>query len=220
MLDSILVPLKDTMHIISSFLLIPAIAVLLLLLAFTVIELGGILIEFIIVRRKVKLNVSDLIDSFQGQDTGEILKEIGNSNLFRRHKDALGELIKHSNLPAASLQAVARRILAGEELHYAKITARTDLVARLGPMLGLMATLIPLGPGMIAMGQGDTKTLADSLLTAFDATVAGLASAGVAFAISRFRKRWYEDYLSSLEALMESLLEVLTRERGITEQEQ
>ncbi len=126
-----------------------------------------------------------------------------------------GELIKHSNLPAASLQAVARRLLAGEELHYARITARTDLVARLGPMLGLMATLIPLGPGMIAMGQGDTKTLADSLLTAFDATVSGLAAAAVAFAISRLRKRWYEDYLSSLEALMESLLEVFAHGRGI-----
>ena len=92
-------------------------------------------------------------------------------------------------------------------------------MARLGPMLGLMATLIPLGPGMIAMGQGDTKTLADSLLTAFDATVTGLAAAGVAFTISRLRKRWYEDYLSSLESIMESLLEVFTRARGIAEQE-
>jgi len=90
-------------------------------------------------------------------------------------------------------------------------------VARLGPMLGLMATLIPLGPGLIALGQGDTKTLADSLLTAFDATVTGLAAAAIAFAISRLRKRWYEDYLSSLEALMEGLLEVFAREKGIKE---
>ena len=79
-------------------------------------------------------------------------------------------------------------------------------------MFGLMATLIPLGPGLIALGQGDTKTLADSLLIAFDATVTGLAAAGVAYAISQLRKRWYEDYLAGLEALMESLLEVLERE--------
>ena len=70
-------------------------------------------------------------------------------------------------------------------------------------MLGLMATLIPLGPGLIALGQGDTITLADSLLTAFDATVTGLA-AGDCLAISRLRKRWYEDYLSTLEVLLES----------------
>jgi len=214
-----LAPLRDTMHTISSCLLMPTIAILLLFLALSVIELGGLLVETLTERRRMKVNVPELVDAFQGKDAGEIIEEIENSRLFRRQKAALGELIKHSNLPAASLQALARRLLAGEELHYARITTRTDLVARLGPMLGLMATLIPLGPGMIALGQGDTKTLADSLLTAFDATVSGLAAAGVAFAISRLRKRWYEDYLSSLEALMESLLEVFARERGIEEQE-
>jgi len=218
-IDSILMPLRDTMHTISSGLLLPTIAILLLFLALTVVELGGLLTETLLERRRVKVKVPDLVNSFQGKDAVEIKEEIENSRLFRRQKAALGELIKHSNLPAASLQAVACRLLAGEELHYARITNRTDLVARLGPMLGLMATLIPLGPGMIALGQGDTKTLADSLLTAFDATVSGLAAAGVAFAISRLRKSWYEDDLSSLETLMESLLEVFARERGIEEQE-
>lgn len=214
---TILTPLKDTMHAISSGLLIPAIIVLLLLLALAVVELGGLLAEALTERRRVKADVPELIDAFQGKDAAGIMDEVANSRLFRRQKAALGEMINHSELPAASLQALARRLLAREELHYAKITTRTDLVARLGPMLGLMATLIPLGPGMIALGQGDTKTLADSLLTAFDATVSGLAAAGVAFAISRLRKRWYEDYLSALEALMESLLEVFAGGRGVKE---
>jgi biopolymer transport protein ExbB/TolQ len=214
---SILIPLKDSMHSISSGLLIPTIIVLLFFMAYTVIELGSLLVEILTERRKVKINVPQLLDSFQGKNADQILAEIKNSGLFRRQKLALEELIKHSNLPPAALQALARRLLSKEELHYAKITARTDLVARLGPMFGLMATLIPLGPGLIALGQGDTKTLADSLLTAFDATVSGLAAAGVAFAISRLRKRWYEDYLSTIEALMESLLEVFSDEQGIKE---
>lgn len=37
---------------------------------------------------------------------------------------------------------------------------------------------------MIALGEGDPKMLADSLLTAFDATVTGLAAGGIAFAVS------------------------------------
>lgn len=217
MSEPILLPLKDMLHAISSGLLMPTIAILLLLLAVSVVELGGLLMEALTERRKMKVNVPELVDAFQSKDAGEIMGEIERSRLFRRQKAALGELIEHSNLPAASLQALARRLLAGEELHYARITTRTDLVARLGPMLGLMATLIPLGPGMIALGQGDTGTLADSLLTAFDATVTGLAAAGVAFAISRLRKQWYEDYLRSLEALMESLLEVFAHERRIEE---
>ncbi|MGI6307770.1 MAG: MotA/TolQ/ExbB proton channel family protein [Dethiobacteria bacterium] len=219
MIETILTPLKDAMHVISSGLLVPTITILLLFLAWLVVELGGLLTEILTERRRNKVNVPELINAFQGKGAEEILDVIGRSSLFRRQKKALSELISHSNLPAASLQALARRLLAGEELHYARITNRTDLVVRLGPMFGLMGTLIPLGPGMIALGQGNTKVLADSLLIAFDTTVSGLAAAGVAFVISRLRKRWYEDYLSALEALMESLLEVFARERGIEKQE-
>lgn len=217
MTGSMLMPLKETMHSISFGLLVPTIIVLLLFVAFMVIELGSLLVEILTDRRKVKINVPALLETFQEKDAGEIIIEIENSRLFRRQKAALNELIKHHDLPAGSLQALARRLLASEELYYARITNRTDLVARLGPMLGLMATLIPLGPGLIALGQGDPKGLADSLLTAFDATVTGLAAAGIAFAISRLRKRWYEDYLSSFEALLESLLEVFERGQGIEE---
>ncbi len=217
MITSILTPLQDTMHSISTGLLMPTIAVLLLMLAVTVVEFGGLMTEIIFERRKVKINIPEMLEAFQGNSNEKIMEEITNSHLFRRQKAALGELINHSSLPEVSLQAVARRLLSEEELHYAKITSRTDLIARVGPMFGLMATLIPLGPGLIAMGQGDTKTLADSLLTAFDATVSGLAAAAICFAISRLRRRWYEDYMSSLEAFMESLLEVFARERGTKE---
>jgi biopolymer transport protein ExbB/TolQ len=210
-------PLRETMHIVSYSLLAPTIIILLLLVAFIVFELGSLLVEIFTERRKGKPNIPELLESFQGKDVQEITAEIDNSNLFRRQKLALHELLNHSDLPAVSMQALARRLLTDEELHYFKITNRTDVVARLGPMLGLMATLIPLGPGLIALGQGDTKTLADCLLTAFDATVTGLAAAAIAFAISRLRKRWYEDYLSSLEALMESLLEVFAGEPRVTE---
>ncbi|WHH57769.1 MotA/TolQ/ExbB proton channel family protein [Petroclostridium sp. X23] len=218
MIVAILAQLKDTMHVISAGLLIPVILVLMLFLAFTVFELGSLLVESLTERRGAKLKISEMIDSFQGKGPEEILEIVDKSCLLRRQKAALDELIKYNDLPEGSLQAMARRLLAGEELHYERITARTDLIARLGPMFGLMSTLIPLGPGLIALGQGDTKTLADSLLTAFDATVFGLATAGVAFVISRMRKRWYEDLLGSTEALMESLLEVFACEQGTEKQ--
>lgn len=220
MIATLLVPLKETMHAISSGLLAPTIAVLLLLAAFVVFELGGLAVEVLKERRQVKVDVPALLDAFQKKNGGEVLALVENSGLYRRHKAALREMVSHRTLPAASYQALARRLLATEELHYVRITNRTDLAARLGPMFGLMATLIPLGPGLIALGQGDPRGLADSLLTAFDATVTGLAAAGVAFYISRVRKRWYDDYLSSLEALLEGILEVFGDERRVEEQEQ
>ena len=75
------------------------------------------------------------------------------------------------------------------------------------PMFGLLGTLIPLGPGLIALGQGDTKTLSASLLIAFDTTIAGLISGAVAFVITSIRKRWYDSYLVSMETLMEAILD-------------
>ena len=84
----------------------------------------------------------------------------------------------------------------------------SDLLAKLGPIFGLLGTLIPLGPGIIALGQGDTYTLSQSLLTAFDTTVAGLISAAVAMVISSVRKGWYANYMSILETLADCVLEV------------
>ncbi len=215
MIISLLTPLKETMHAISSGLLGPTIVILLLLVALVVIELGSLVVEMVNERRNIKVNVPALLDAFQGQNEEDILTVIDNSSLYGRHKLVLKELIIHKELSDAAHQALARRLLATEELHYLKITNRTDLIARLGPMIGLMATLIPLGPGLIALGQGDPAGLADSLLTAFDATVTGLAAAGTAFFISRLRKRWYEDYLTSLEVLLEGVLEVLAFERRV-----
>ncbi|HKM39248.1 MAG TPA: MotA/TolQ/ExbB proton channel family protein [bacterium] len=210
----ILLYFQGILHSVATWLLIPTIIALLFLLALAVVELGGWLVEAVVERRRKKVSLPQLIDLFQGKDSVEIMTAIGQSPLFQRQKMILSELICHEQLPLESQKALARRLLATEEEHYAKITDRTDLVARLAPMFGLMGTLIPLGPGIIALGQGDVQTLADSLLIAFDTTVAGLAAAGVAFAISRLRKRWYRAQLDTLAALMESLLEVFDHERG------
>ncbi|MGI6605050.1 MAG: MotA/TolQ/ExbB proton channel family protein [Firmicutes bacterium] len=218
MIGPISTRLTDMLHGVSRGLLIPTITILLILLAVAVVELGGLLVELLTERRRQKVNVPQLIHTFQSEDSDEILAAIEASCLFRRQKAVLGELIRHAKLPTASLRALARHLLATEEDYYARTTDRTDLVARLAPMFGLMGTLIPLGPGIIALGQGDTQTLAASLLIAFDTTVVGLAAAGIAFVISRLRRRWYEDRLATLSALMESLLEVFDHGRWAEEQ--
>ncbi|MEM7586260.1 MAG: MotA/TolQ/ExbB proton channel family protein [Acidobacteriota bacterium] len=76
---------------------------------------------------------------------------------------------------------------------------RADLLARIGPILGLMGTLIPLGPGLAALGQGDLATLAAAVITAFDTTVLGLLAGLVGFVVGRWRRRWYGELLDDLE---------------------
>lgn len=75
---------------------------------------------------------------------------------------------------------------------------RADLLARLPPMLGLMATIIPLGPGLAALGQGQPALLASAITTAFDATVLGLAAGMVGLVLDKLRRRWYEELLEEM----------------------
>lgn len=77
---------------------------------------------------------------------------------------------------------------------------RADLIARIGPMLGLMGTLIPLGPGLAGLGRGELDTLATAVTVAFDTTVLGLLAGIVGFVLGRLRRRWYDNLLNQLES--------------------
>ena len=81
---------------------------------------------------------------------------------------------------------------------------------QLGPILGLLGTLIPLGPGLAALGSGDIVTLAEALTVAFD-TVTGLVIDALAYLVSKFKKQWYESDLIVLETIAEAELETLNR---------
>ena len=76
---------------------------------------------------------------------------------------------------------------------------RADLLARIPPMLGLMATIIPLGPGLAALGKGDPAQLASAVTVAFDATVLGLVAGIGGLVIGKLRRRWYEEALEAME---------------------
>ena len=91
------------------------------------------------------------------------------------------------------------RALADYELAVQRTLDRTRILVRAGPALGLMGTLIPLAPGLAALGRGDVSTLASDLRTAFAATTIGLLVGMVAFAITLIRTRMYSEDLADLE---------------------
>ena len=76
---------------------------------------------------------------------------------------------------------------------------RTDFLTRIAPMLGLMGTLIPLGPGLAALGEGELSILTTAMSVAFDTTVLGLLVGIIGFVAGRLRRRWYEQTLNLME---------------------
>ncbi len=97
------------------------------------------------------------------------------------------------------------KLLQEYEFYTVKRLERTRVLVRLGPMLGLMGTLIPLSPALVALADGDTQKLADDLRIAFSVTVIGLLIGGLAFAVSIVRDRIYSQDISDLEYLLELL---------------
>ena len=205
--------IKDILRAVCSALQIPTIIILILLILLIIIILGSFFAELFTERRKLKADIPELVDQLQGKNVKDQEQIVLASGLLKRQKEAVIKLIKRITYPDDTREALARQLIADEESRYARITKITDLIARIAPRFGLMGTLIPLGPGLIALGQGDTKTLSDSLLIAFDTTIAGLVSAAVAFVISGIRKGWYEQYMVGLETVMETILNEQSRER-------
>ncbi len=198
---------KEMLRAVASSMQIPTILILLLLLAVSVVALGSLLAEWFTEHRRMKAKIPQLIDRFHLVPLTQVDSAIDESGLLKRQKAALKALTSRSNLPGHTREALARQLIFEEQSRYDKIVKWTDIITRIAPMFGLLGTLIPLGPGLIALGQGDTKTLSASLLIAFDTTIAGLLSGAVAFVISSIRKRWYDSYLVSMETLMEAILD-------------
>lgn len=200
--------LSNMLRTVASALQIPVIIFLLLLLAATVVMVGTLIAEFFTERLWLKVKLPALVDRIRAQDA-PLEKIIIESGLLKRQKKALLEIISHSGLTPLMRESLAVELLREEKEYYETIVKVSDVISRIGPMFGLLGTLIPLGPGIIALGRGDTYTLSTSLLTAFDTTIAGLIAAAFAFVISAIRKKWYSKYMGSLETVMECILEAV-----------
>ena len=207
--------LADLLRAAASRLEMPIVAILILLILAAAALLGWLLAEMITERRHLKVKLPALLDDIR-EGEKPIRDIITESGLLKSQKEALVELTDHPNFNSTMREALAIRLVEQEQAKYDKILKLSELITRLGPLFGLLGTLIPLGPGIIALGQGDTYTLSTSLLTAFDTTIAGLVAAAVATIVSAVRRTWYKDYISLLEVLASCILEMEKEEKEMS----
>lgn len=202
--------LGSILHVISLSLLIPVIVGLLAFMAYAIISFGGMISEYSSRIKTTPKEIEDIIKQISHPPTSEqIMAVVEKSGIPQDQKNILIDLANTQDMPDASREALARKLVENEEIKAMKGIEKTDIVTRLGPTLGLMGTLIPMGPGLAALGSGDINTLAQAIIIAFDTTVVGLAAGGIAYVVSKVRRRWYEEYISNLDTLVDSVLEVM-----------
>ena len=107
---------------------------------------------------------------------------------------SLATLVAHRGSPARR-----NRILAEYEVAADLDLAPARTLTRLGPLLGLMGTLIPLGPALLGLASGDVKSLVQNVQVAFATTVVGLVAGAIGFLVTQALQRWHAGDLMLLE---------------------
>ncbi len=180
-------------------LLVPVIVVLLLFLGWTVILFGGFLREA--VARRGARNTLDrcLAMAKRGEAPARLWVALqsartGLAAAFYAHA---GPGTVEADILAHAIAELEHGITDG--------MARLSLLTRVGPMLGLMGTLIPLGPALAGLAAGDMQGMAQNLVVAFTTTVIGVLVGALSYAIGLVRRAWYARDLCDLEFICQRL---------------
>ena len=198
--------LTSTLDLVSQSLQIPVIIFLLLFAVAVVVLLGGLIREF---RHRKTISNAEMKNLISGISNAgcesEMLSIIENSEIPNSQKNDLKEIIS-SDMDLESRIALAKKLVSSREKKLEKRLSYTDIITRIGPTLGLMGTLIPMGPGLAALGTGDIVTLSNAIIVAFDTTVVGIGAGALAYVISKIRRRWYGEYIANLDVLTDVVL--------------
>lgn len=94
--------------------------------------------------------------------------------------------------------AFCERLIANYEVESHKRLSRPRMLLKLGPMLGLMGTLIPMGPALVWLANGDISSMAYNMQVAFSTTVVGLIIAVVGIVTLQVKQRWFSLEMNNL----------------------
>jgi len=197
---SVYIDIVNILFIFSTALLYPVIIALIILFAWSLATVGSLLSEYTSRHRDVNqmenvcLKASELAHKGNMEQICTLLGEYQSS---RRVSGALAEVAQ--SLSTGIFQLKFEKILQDVELSMSKALEPVKIGVRVGPMLGLMGTLIPMGPALISLSSGDIEQMANSLVIAFSTTVIGVAVGGICYGTYIVRSRWYRQDLSDLE---------------------
>ena len=84
------------------------------------------------------------------------------------------------------------------ELRVLKLLEPLRITSRVAPMLGLVATMIPMGPALVAVSSGNAQGIAQNLVVAFSAVIVALTAAAITYVVLSVRRRWLLEELHAM----------------------
>ena len=108
-------------------------------------------------------------------------------------------------IAAKGNEAKTELLLSEFEIEASGELATSGMLTKMGPILGLMGTLIPMGPALVGLATGDIASMAYNMQVAFATTVVGLVVSAVGFLTRQVKERWSVKNLAMLEYLAETV---------------
>ena len=191
---------------VASALLYPVLFIELAALVYATAELGRFSVEMY-KRRKARagLDIEQVAQTVRKQvaqqDTSAASQFLTALEVSPVAKAVLGTLRQGEAITRSRIL----KALADAELEMSRILERTRMLIRIGPMLGLMGTLIPISPALVALAQGNVQELSNKLVVAFSTTVVGLLIGAIGYVITTVRDRHYQRDIVDVEYVLDQM---------------
>lgn len=188
---------------VSNSLLIPNIIVLLILFVRALILLGSFYNSFM-TKRKTDSLLGDTaqLKLLEVEQTCASLHK-GSSSLLLRYLHQLFETERIS-------EEYVQYILSSFESDADREISTSRLLTKVGPILGLIGTLISMSPALVGLSSGDIEGMAYNMQIVFATTVVGLVISLIGLITQQYKQRWYAQDLARLEYLACQLIESKT----------
>ncbi|MHC1588670.1 MAG: MotA/TolQ/ExbB proton channel family protein [Methermicoccaceae archaeon] len=192
-------PVFSTMYVISTSLLYPVIVVLIGLVGWSIVMLGAFLSEYTTRHRsmeeldRVAMKAREALSKGDVEGAASTLESVEAAPFVREFLQKLAASMRQG------AQRKTEKLMDDYELMTMRVLEKTVLGAKVGPMVGLMGTLIPMGPALSGLASGNVEQMVTNLIIAFATTVLGLAAGIVCYTITLVRRRWYAQDMSDIE---------------------
>lgn len=177
---------------VANSLLIPDIIILLCLFARGLLLIGGFYNQYMTKRKNDKI-LNDKIKELTSSSINELkglLPQNDNSLFIKYMRDLL------STTPS---EAYSDFLLSNFENEAEKDTSLSKMLAKMGPVLGLIGTLIAMSPALVGLSTGDIAGMAYNMQIVFATTVVGLVVSAIGLVTLQFKQRWYAKDVNNLD---------------------
>lgn len=184
--------ISNILYWISTGLLVPVIVLLIFFFIRALILIGVFFGEYIRVR-KTSGKIYDNINSVNASNIDQFRESLP------ENPGSITEAYLRKIIDNAGNEAKTDLLLSEFEIEADKKISTSKVLTKMGPILGLMGTLIPMGPALVGLASGDIASMAYNMQVAFATTVVGLVVSAIGFTTQQAKERWAAKDLTVLE---------------------